>query len=231
MATYSDMLANGLTPTEPFVPFELYAGDAPITSDFGVAGAVDIPIFTPLARSEGGKVVAWNPVAGAATGSITLSAVGTAADTVTIDGVAITLSAAPAAAHDALIGASATATAQAIKAVINADPESFHVIASGAAAVLTLTAIEPGVGGNAITLAKSSTAIAVSAATMAGGSDQTDNNAFAIAAQPIPAGTRGPYFTGGIFNVDAINWPTTAATIEQRKAAFDGTPIGVRHLL
>lgn len=52
-----------------------------------------------------------------------------------------------------------------------------------------------------------------------------------IAAQPIPANDTGPSFVGGIFNHEALVWPVAINTIEERKGAFQGSPIGVRHLL
>lgn len=52
-----------------------------------------------------------------------------------------------------------------------------------------------------------------------------------ITAQPIPANDGGPSFVGGIFNHEALVWPVAIDTLDERKAAFAGTPIGVRKLL
>lgn len=114
-------------------------------------------------------------VAVAATGTITFSGVGTASDTVTINGQAITLVASGATGFSANIGASETLTAQAVKAVINANPTTFLVSARGTAAVLTLTAHTPGTGGNALTLTELLTAGTVSGATLAGGTGSVTN--------------------------------------------------------
>lgn len=53
----------------------------------------------------------------------------------------------------------------------------------------------------------------------------------AIAAQPIAANAMGPIYVGGIFNHEALIWPAAWDLLSERKAAFDGTPIGVRALL
>lgn len=52
-----------------------------------------------------------------------------------------------------------------------------------------------------------------------------------IAAQPIPATTRGPIFTGGAFNHAALVWPAGVTTLDARKAAFDGTNIQIGEIL
>lgn len=55
--------------------------------------------------------------------------------------------------------------------------------------------------------------------------------AVAIAAQPIAANAMGPIYTGGVFNHEALVWPAALDTLAERKAAFDGSNIGVRKLL
>lgn len=61
--------------------------------------------------------------------------------------------------------------------------------------------------------------------------DGTPGAATAIPAQPIPANSIGPAFTGGVFNHEALVWPVAADTLAERKGAFNGTNIGVRKLL
>lgn len=228
--SYPEQLAHGLTLQDAFVPFELFAGDLPVTSDTAQAAGVDLEQFRVVARDEAGNLVPWSPTAGEATGTLTVSGVGTAADTATIDGQALTLVAGAPAAHQAQIGGTSAATAANIVAAINAAPDDYHVSASIVGLVITLTALEGGVGGNAITLAKSSTALAVSGATLTGGSDQTDNDAIGITAVAIPAGSTGPYYRGGFFNDQALVWPASVSTLVARKMAFDGTPIGIGRL-
>lgn len=56
-------------------------------------------------------------------------------------------------------------------------------------------------------------------------------NAVAIAAQPLAVNEMGPIFTGGMFNHEALVWDAATDTLAERKAAFDGSNIGVRKLL
>ena len=66
-----------------------------------------------------------------------------------------------------------------------------------------------------------------------GAAGTPEGKAVAIAAQPIKANQMGPIYTGGTFNHEALRWPVGAShdTLAERKAAFDGTNIGVRKLL
>ncbi len=116
----------------------------------------------------------------AATGTLTFSGVGTAADTVTIGSKVYTLRAIPAVANDVLIGASATATAANLVAAINGATgagtlygvgtvANTQVTASNVAGVITVTAIWSGVSANSIATTESGTATAWGAATLAGG--------------------------------------------------------------
>lgn len=52
-----------------------------------------------------------------------------------------------------------------------------------------------------------------------------------IAAQPISAGAKGPYYTAGAFNPDALKWPTDYSTFEARRAVFAGTPIFIKKVI
>lgn len=227
---YANSIAAGLTNEDPLVPFDLFAGEGPIVTDQGEAG-VALTQFQPLARGEDGKLYPWNPDAGAATGTITFTGVGSADETVTINGHVITLKAAGAAGAQINIGATATETAQNLKTYINAHPDETGVKASGDAAAITVTALVPGSDGNAIATTETSAAASWGAATLAGGSDETENKAVAVAAQAIAQGETGPIYTGAIFNHEALVWPAGVTTLAARKAAFDGTMLGVRKLL
>jgi len=123
----------------------------------------------PMGLANLDIITAVEGVAVAATGELTFSGTGTAADTITINGQAITLVASGATGFQANVGASATLTAQAVKAVINANPSTFLVSASGLAAVLTLTAHTPGTGGNSITTTEAGTNTSFGGATLSGG--------------------------------------------------------------
>ncbi len=56
-------------------------------------------------------------------------------------------------------------------------------------------------------------------------------NAMGITAQAIPANTTGPIYTGGSFNMDVLVWNAATDTVDERKAAFDGTAIQIGKLL
>jgi len=95
-------------------------------------------------------------------------------DSVTINGNAITFKTANPVGMQVLIAATIAAQATALKDFVNALSASLGVTATSSGAVVTLHAVEPGTDGNAITLAKSGTNIAVSGATLAGGTDVTE---------------------------------------------------------
>ena len=101
----------------------------------------------------------------------------TAADTVTVNGVAFTARASGAVANEYNIGADVTAHAAALAASINASTSAKIkgvVTASSALGVLTLTAVIPGAVGNLFTLAESTNNFTVAGANFAGGTDGTD---------------------------------------------------------
>lgn len=228
---YPSMLAKGFTATDIPPGFDLYAGESDIVTDQIETAASPLLQFQWYAYDETGKAVPWNPQAGAATGALTFSGVGTAADTITINGHAITLVASGAVGAQINIGASAALTAQNLKAYVNAHPDETGVVASGSGAVITLTALEPGIAGNSITTTEAGTNTAFGAATLTGGSEETEARPAGFAAQPIAANGKGPSFVGGIFNHEALVWPASLDTLAKRKAALAGTNIGVRKLL
>jgi hypothetical protein len=51
-----------------------------------------------------------------------------------------------------------------------------------------------------------------------------------VAAQPIAANGKGPYYEDGVFNHEALKWPAAIDTIAKRKNALAGRPFSVRHL-
>lgn len=109
-----------------------------------------------------------------ATGTVTFSSF-VADDTVTINGVTFTGKASPSGTNQWAIGASDNACATNFAAKINASSLagiSGVVTASASSNVVTLTAVQPGLTGNAVTLAISAHG-SVSAARMSGGTDGT----------------------------------------------------------
>ncbi len=241
----SNDIANGGTESA-YTPIQLFAGESQIVTGAGTfASGFNVAQYTVLGRNAAGKLVPHAPNTGDptgdtfASGTITLSGQPSAADTVTVAGTAITFVASGATGNQVNIAASATLTAQALKAFINANHATFPTVnASGDALVITITAETAGSAGNAITLAKSGTNLAVSAATLAGGSDNAQQGApeakaIGIAAYAVDASggdVAGPYYEGGYFNHEALVWPAALSTLDQRRAAFDGTPIHIRAL-
>lgn len=112
-----------------------------------------------------------------ATGNVTLTVAAPSADeTVTINGIVFTFKAAPVAQNEVLIGTDHQDSGDNLADAINdsIDPLVSRITASSnGAGVVTITADDYGTAGNAITLAKSGTNIAVSGANLAGGTDPT----------------------------------------------------------
>lgn len=196
-----------------------------------------------LAESASNLTVSSATLTGAeadhSTGSLNFTGVPANADTLTINGNAITFVNGAPGAHQVQRdgGATATVVAQATKAEINAFPGLYGVTAAGAGIFLALSATAEGVGGNAVTLAHSATQPVLSAATLTGGGVSEPDPAarpIGVMAQPVAASTpggTGPYWSDGVFNHHALVWPASVATLAQRKRALAGTPIGVDQLL
>jgi phage tail sheath gpL-like len=121
-----------------------------------------------------------NPVS--ASGTITLSGVGAANDTILINGVTFTAQASGATGNQWNVGASATLSAANIAAAINASASALvnqHVTASAASGVVTIRAAIAGLAGNAVTIAKgvdAGTVMTVSGARLTGGVAATNSS-------------------------------------------------------
>ena len=230
---YPNLLAAGVTDEGAFTPFELYAGESDIVTSQGVVGASAIAIFAPVARNEDGLIVPWSDVTGSSTIQGTFSAIGTANDTIILNGITFTLVAAAANPHQVTIGATPTDTATNFVAKVNAVPDEVAMRATNVGPVVTFVALTPGPDGNAIAISEVSTAFsfAGAATALAGGSYETESAAIGIAAQPAPPGDHIPYFVGGSFNWKAIAWPASITTLEQARRVFDRTPIHIDKLL
>lgn len=204
-------------------PDQLYAGEADIVTTQGVvASGQDLAEFQVVSQS-GGQLFAWNKD-GSARATITFSGVGTADDTVTINGDVITLKASATAGQPEItIGGTAAATAQNLKAYINDHSDTLGVTANGDAAALTLIANEPGTGGNGITLAEASTAASVSSATLVGGGDDSVPygvlpHAIDTTSEGLNADSDSPVIIGGVLNFEKL--VADSATYTQLREAF-----------
>lgn len=238
--TDRDMLASGLS-TLDFPPqLDLYAGDAPVFTDRGTAGA-DLVIYQAVGRNAALAIVPHDPTAVSsvavahATGTVTFSANPAANDTVTIGGVAITFKASGATGSQVNIGADITATALALANFINGEIETLGVYASAALGVTTITAEAAGTGGNSITLAKSGTNIAVSGSTLAGGTNTSMSSPEArligFTCQACASGDSVPFYAGGFFNHLRMIWHISLDTLLKRQAVCDGKTLKVGQLL
>ncbi len=104
----------------------------------------------------------------------TFSGVGTANDTLTIGAVVLTLKASAGNEDEVTIGGSATATAAGVAAAINANSKLNGLVsASAASGVVTITLGFGGRLGRLVSIAKSSTAITLSAASFAPSTTET----------------------------------------------------------
>lgn len=230
-AAYPNMLAAGVTEDPAFQPFQLWAGESDIVTSQGTA-AVAMAQFTVVAYDAQGRVYPWQGAGGAAaTGTVTFStAVPSNGDTVTINGQAVTFKTTPTGTYDLAIPGSLALAASTLRDLVNAHEDVFNVSATASGGVTTVTAAGTGEGGNAVTLAKSGTNIAVSAATLSGGTDVAIRP-IGFLAQAAAAAGAAVFFTGGVPNHEALVWPASVNTLDKRKAAFAGTNITVSSLL
>lgn len=163
------------------------AGVPQVTEQAGVGGAELLQLgalarYTRAAIGQAGAPV--KAVANVnATGTIQFTGKGTAADTFTVGDDTFTLVASDPAAGEVLIGADAEGTRDNALAVLQAAAAELGVTVEATSTdTITVTAVAAGVAGNAVALAKSSTAITVSGSgTLAGGVNR-------VLGTPAPAG-------------------------------------------
>jgi hypothetical protein len=177
---------------DAYIPDQLIAGRHPlITDSITLTGAAALQRGSVLGRQAFGTVAASTGTAFGA-GTITLAAVPTAGDTITIGGTVVTFVAANPVGNQVLIGATASATAQNLEAFLagSADTNLIKFTYSINGAVVTATAAVIGTGGNSLTLVTSNAvAITLSGATLTGGVANTGNatvSAMSVSQQVVP---------------------------------------------
>lgn len=257
----TDGLAHGVDTIGTFEPIQLWAGEPNGQTTQGRAAAGHL-FGKKNARGEtykfavvalvAGLLVPWNPLADGdvpnayASGTVTFSvAVPTAGETVTIAGQAITFRATADVDDEweVAIGADLATTAANLAALINKQRQEFGiangVIATSAAGVVTVKSA--GTAGNAVTLAEAGANIAVSGATLTGGTDSDAEaggarvpygilpHALDTTATGYNAAVDTPVFISGHPNFDALDLPE-GTTYQEIKAAFAGTMINVQKL-
>jgi hypothetical protein len=227
----------------------LLTGDTPdyASNWYPVGAGQNLPARTVVSFDGAGNIIlAEYAAVGAvkATGVLTFSGVGTAADTITVGTRVYTLVAAlTGVADQILIGASATATAQNFKNAINADPATLNlthvsttdhpsVLASGVAAAITLTANAAGADFNSVVTVESGASISFGAGTLTGGSDDKITAPAAIGfimyAADNTLGADGAISVEvarmGCFNPNALVWDSSFDTATKKRLAFEGAP-------
>ena len=255
------ILAHGLTSEGTFEPIQLWAGEpngqttqgtAAAGYEFGKLNSRGETYKFPVVALVGGLLVPWNPLADSdvpnayASGTFTFStAVPTAGETVTINGVVITFrAAADPDLNEVTIGATLAETAANLATFINDHRNDFGstnpVIATSAAGVTTVKSA--GTAGNAVTLAEAGANIAASGANLTGGTDSDAEaggarvpygilpHALDTTAEGYNATVDTPVFISGHPNFDALDLPE-GTTYQEIKAAFAGTMINVQKLL
>lgn len=145
-----------------------------VTNLNGVATAVNAVLTGALMSWNGEEFVIKSNTSGVGTqaaGTITFTGTGTAADTLTVGGTSIELVGSSPTGNEVLIGGSANATAGNMQAFLAAssDVNISKCTYSLNGAVITATYKTVGTTGNSFSLAKSSTAITLSAGDLAGG--------------------------------------------------------------
>lgn len=140
----------------------------------GVASAVNAVLTGAVCSWNGSQFVIKSNTTGVgapATGTITFSAHGTAADTVTVNGISIELVASSPSGNEIVIGADQFATAGNLYTFLSTSSNASLTVANYSlnGAVITITYKTVGTAGNSFSLAKSSTAISLSAGDLAGG--------------------------------------------------------------
>lgn len=237
-------LAHGDTAAGSFLPGQVKV-NGPFHSDSGVVlSGLNLAKWTVVGRNAAGKLVAHDPTATApdvdayATGLITMTGQPTAADTITLNGHAITWRASGAGANEVNIGVDATTSAQNLKAIINAAPLTYLMTATGSGLVLALQATTAGVGGNALTTTESTGNLTLGGATLSGGDTgftvpAPQATVAGVLAQPVDASggdVPGPYFRTGTFQHDALVWHASLTTLAARQLALIGSQVWVTNL-
>lgn len=193
----SDTNLNGVAST---IQAELLSGGAPASTTCTWNPINGNFIITLGGATGTGSTISFlNPPT--AVGSATFSTQPTAADTLTIDGTAIEFVASGATGNEVNIGGSLPVTLASLLTFLNSSTDvnilkmNYFVVGD----VLYIASKVSGTPGNAYTLAKSSTAIAVSGATLTGGSGVDISGMLAMNAT-----SSGAYVSNGVAAESAV---------------------------
>lgn len=214
----------------------------PTTTTVTVPENSDFDLYHVVGRLPNGDIVpaVYGTAGGVASGALTFSGVGTANDTVTIGARVYTLVAAPDAANEVKIGASAAATAANLAAAVNGSATAItagdvgpgttahaDVTATVAGAVVTVTAKAAGDEANTIATTESGTNTSWGAATLTGGDDDAAVKPFGITTAPVVTlggeRTTIDVYRKGHWDMDALVWHASFDTDAKKKQAFEGS--------
>lgn len=241
---YADMGRASFEVMDTYLQNYLLAGQHPELQQafsFPMANNTSFAQFSVVGLDAVGKLAlaTYGAAPAAATGTLTFSGVGTAADTITIGTRTYTLVAALTAANQVLIGASVTASAANLVAAINGAAgegttygtgtvSHSSVTATAAVGVVTITAKELGPNGNDIATTESGTGTSFGAATLTGGRNLGGVKPIGVLPQAVALGATGtlnaPTWYSGCFNRDALVWHGSYDSNAKKEAAFRDAP-------
>jgi hypothetical protein len=221
----------------------LITGDEPevFTEDLLFEINQTIEALTVVGFNANGRVVPATSTV-EASGDLTFTAAGVAAETITIGTTVYTLRAAPTTvAGEVKIGASAAETAANLIAAINTDAGAGTLYGSltishpdvnasaGAAGVVHLTAKVGGTAANAIATTETSTVASFGATTLTGGTATPVTRAIGINVVKVVTPANGhhmgsPVYRAGVFNPLALIWDASYSTEAEKLGAFRGAP-------
>lgn len=223
------------------VDVQLITGNVPdlLVEDLRAAPNLNLLALTVVGLDANDRIA--QATSGAeATGVLTFTGVGTAAETVTIGSQVYTLRAAPTTVgNEVKIGATAAETAANLAAAINGSAGAGtlygsatlphqDVTASTAGAVLTVTSKLFGAGANAIATTETSAAASFGGATLAGGTVPAVRPIGIILADLVTDASgkhKGvPVYRQGCFNPDALVWHGSFSNDAEKFQAFRGAP-------
>lgn len=215
----------------------------PVSEDFAYGENTELSAYSVVGLTAAGNLalaIQGDAAAVAASGALTFSGTGTAADTITIGARVYTLAAAAGAANTVKIGATAAETAANLIAAINGAAGAGVTYGAGTVAhadvlaranadtIVGLVAKVPGVAGNAIATTEAGTGTAFGAATLTGGLAPAGIDPIGVLITAISSGAgesgRAPVWRAGNFNPDALVWHGSFDTDAKKAAAFRGSP-------
>lgn len=241
---------------------ELFSGDTPLpVSSYTapVAANTNLPGYSVVGFQDnvpGNPLVMANWMGSLLSGdgsglpagnALTVSAVGTAGNTIVIGTTTYTMRATVAAANDIKIGATTAATAQNIRDAINADDDAIAAgnvgpgtvphpdVAAGTStgSVVNVSANKTGTAGNAIATTAAAGVGTWGTATLAGGTAEGAGGIRPVGITTVDAIIAAgintasvAIFTSGCFNPNALNWDDTFNTDDKKKHAFVNSPMG-----